>query len=241
MTSEATRVVHAASPLPFSSFALRTPSPSIFARRRSFFATRYAQLAFRVLANTLLLAVAVVVIPAVYDLQSLSSKWVGGSTTSMTTTTGSLQTLVFGEKKASFLERMVRAVSAETSHLPFCATATSIGPGKVRSSEENPNPNTTIASNVKLVTAALHHRVLLDRRLGFSLAQGGRRRREIGWAQCCEPLEDDPHLEAVPVSRQGGQEEGRLVLRAGLLHRDRVHAAGVLVAELLQQVRREEC
>ena len=72
----------------------------------------------------------------------MSSKWVGSGhegggdiTTSITTTTGSLPTLVFGEKKASFLERMVRAVSAETSHLPFCATATSIGPGKVRSGQ----------------------------------------------------------------------------------------------------------
>ena len=38
---------------------------------------------------------------------------------------------MLGEKKASFLERMIRVVSAETSHLPVCATATSIGPGKL--------------------------------------------------------------------------------------------------------------
>ncbi|GMH77648.1 hypothetical protein TL16_g07482 [Triparma laevis f. inornata] len=108
-------------------------------KEESFFVTRYAQLTFRILASTLLLAVTVIIIPALWDLRSLAVKW-GGSTNSNSnpsssslsaSNTASFTTLVFGEKHGSVVDRMIRTVTAETSHLPFCATATSIGPGKL--------------------------------------------------------------------------------------------------------------
>ncbi|GMH95613.1 hypothetical protein TrVE_jg13867 [Triparma verrucosa] len=124
--------------------AIRT---SKLLKEESFFVTRYAQLAFRILANTLLLAVVVIVVPALWDLRSLAAKWGGSTSNSVhtsssssspsissstsTSDTSSFTTLVFGEKHGSVVDRMIRAVTAETSHLPFCATSTSIGPGKL--------------------------------------------------------------------------------------------------------------
>jgi hypothetical protein len=85
--------------------------------------------------------VIVVVAPAVYDLRTLGTKWLGKGGGSFeretkfvddtTSLKPSLSTLVFGEKHSIF-DNLVRAITAETSHLPFVATATSFGPGKVR-------------------------------------------------------------------------------------------------------------
>lgn len=86
-----------------------------------------------------MLGIVVMVIPVFVDLRALIIKWMGKKTTptfheasASDDENHGLSTLVFGEKARSTMENLVRAVTAESSHVPFIATATSFGPGKVR-------------------------------------------------------------------------------------------------------------
>jgi hypothetical protein len=113
---------------------------------QSFFLTRYAQLAYRVCANVMFLALLVTTIPAMLDLVVLFNKWDaaagkkkhnGGASAfavpgdAADGDDSTMMTRFAYTPAVPLLQTFIRAITAESSHIPFCASATSIPPGKM--------------------------------------------------------------------------------------------------------------